>query len=325
MWYTLRRPGDTHYIAITSGAGGALLSLCCVSTDLLEKEPANKGFSYERYNSSSSRLSSVSTPGLLEERQDSISSSAASLATPAGSVFTLLSPQPYTTTSVTSPSLLSPALPPSSPLVPNGGGPYHSTPVPRPSTPTPNSPILSRNTSLSSSVLYHDAETHEGASIEAASRVNSLATPQSNGSRCSLNKIYTHNRSHSNPHAHLIAMEGDPHRSTASPGPPPPETFVYRSPSPPHRASSQSSVATQGNHGGSPGAIQRRPHIHMRRHHPPPTSLHTASGEQLAPESPVQRSSAYGSSQYDYPIRSNSVTYMYAERRTSSKSLSPYL
>lgn len=296
------------------------ISLSLYYTDHLEKETTNKGFSYERYNSSSSRLSSISTPGLLDERQDSISSSAASLV-PAGSVFTLLSPQPYSTTTVTSPSLLSPALPPSSPLVPNGGGPYHSTPVPRPSTPTPHSPILSRNTSLSSSVLYQDSETHEGGSVERGSQVNSLATPQNNGGRSSLNKIYTHNRSHSNPHAHLIAMEGEPLRTTASPGPPPPETFVYRSPSPPHRASSQSSVATQGNH-GSPAAIQRRPHLHMRRHHPLPTSLHTASGEQLAPESPVQRSSAYGSSQYDYPVRSNSVTYMYGERRTSSKLLS---
>lgn len=294
---------------------------CVPTTDQLEKEPTNKGFSYERYNSSSSRLSSVSTPGLLDERQDSISSSAASLV-PAGSVFTLLSPRPYSTTTVTSsPSLLSPALPPSSPLVPNGGGPYHSTPVPRPSTPTPHSPVLSRNTSLSSSVLYQDSETHEGGSAEGGSRLSSLVTPQSNGGRSSLNKIYTHSRSHSNPHAHLIALDGEPHRSTASPAPPPPETFVYRSPSPPHRASSQSSVATQGNH-GSPGAIQRRPHLHMRRHHPPPSSLHTASGEQLAPESPVQRSSAYSSSQYDYPVRSNSVTYMYNERRTSSKSLS---
>lgn len=232
-------------------------------------------------------------------------------------MFTLLSPRPYSTTTVTSsPSLLSPALP-SSPLVPNGGGPYHSTPVPRPTTPTPHSPILSRNTSLSSSVLYQDSEIYEGGSFEGGPRVNSLVAPQSNGSRSSLNKMYTHNRSHSNPHAHLIAVEAEARRSTTSPGPPPPETFVYRSPSPPHRASSQSSVTTQGNR-GSPGAIQRRPHLHMRRHHHPPTSLHTASGEQLAPESPVQRSSAYNSSHYDYPVRSNSVTY--AERRASSKS-----
>ncbi|CAI8023236.1 hypothetical protein GBAR_LOCUS13589 [Geodia barretti] len=271
----------------------------------LEKEATEKGLSYERYYSSSSRLSSVSTPGSLDERQDSFSSipsSAASLA-PAGSVFTLLSPRPYSTTTVTStPSLLSPALLPPSPCpphFPNGGALHHSTP--RPLTPTSQSPTLSRNTSLSSSLIFQDMEQQDNS--------DSAPRPTRSSAHSYLAQRHSHIRSHSNPHAHLIMEGAEPRRS--SPGPPPDDV---RSPSPPHRANSQSSVAMLG----SPGSTQRRPNHHMRRPRPlAPGSTHMVGGEQLAPESPVLRSSAYSSSHYDYPVRSNSLTY--SERRASSK------
>ena len=305
----------------------ALIIVCVLShcvptsahTDQLEREAADKGnFSYDRYNSVSSRLSSVSTPGSLDDRHDSISSipsSAASLA-PAGSVFTLLSPRPYSTTTVTSStSLLSPSVLPTSPCpphLPNGGLPaYHSTP--RPLTPTSlHSPTLSRNTNLC--VLSPESsEVNDGGSSEMRGT--------GKGARY-LHKgdLYSHHRSHSNPHAHLIALEASNQRKSSPPGPPPggaPQE-EFRSPSPPHRAGSHSSVVPPQT--SSPGSVQRRTHYGMRRPHPPhpgPTSL-TASGEQLAPESPVQRSSAYSSSHYEYPVRSNSLTY--TERRASSES-----
>jgi hypothetical protein len=272
------------------------LTLLTSCYNQLEKEATEKGLSYERYYSSSSRLSSVSTPGSLDERQDSFSSIP-------GSVFTLLSPRPYSTTTVTStPSLLSPALLPPSPCpphLPNGGAPYHSTP--RPLTPTSQSPTLSRNTSLSSSLIFQDMEQQDNS--------DSAPRPTRSSAHSYLAQRHSHMRSHSNPHAHLIMEGAEPHRS--SPGPPPDEV---RSPSPPHRASSQSSVAILG----SPGSSQRRPNHHMRRPRPlAPGSTHMVGGEQLAPESPVLRSSAYSSSHYDYPVRSNSLTY--SERRTSSK------
>ena len=276
-----------------------------LTTDQLEKEAADKSFSYERYNSTSSRLSSVSTPGSLDERHDSLSSiasSAASLA-PTGSVFILSPHTTYSTTTITSsPSLLSPSLLPTSPCphIPNGGAPYHSTP--RPLSPAPHSPTLSRNTSLSSSLLYHEPDPHDEGCVEG----NSRATSGTNSGHVHLPKRYSHMRSHSNPNAHLIAVEVDHRRG--SPGPlaaDQPEVSICRSPSPPHRTSSQSSVTIQG----SPGAVQRRTHHTKRR-----SQLHSGP---LTPESPVQRSSAYSSSHYDYPIRSNSLTY--AERRASSE------
>ena len=122
-----------------------------------------------------------------------------------------------------------------------------------------------------------------------------------------LQQRHSHTRSHSNPHAHLIIGEAELNRGN-------PAHEDLRSPSPPLRTGSQSSVATRG----SPGPAQRRQNHHLVRPHPlAPSSTHFPSGEQLAPESPVLRSSAYSSTHYDYPVRSNSLTY--TERRASSE------
>lgn len=285
----------------------------CVPTSFSEKwERGEKPTAspFDRLNSTSSRLSSISTLGSFD--QDRTDSCSSYLNSPFSSIPTTSYPLVHTSstpnTSLLTPSqshsLLSPIGTYAPPMNGASTNSYNSSGYPY------QTPTLNRSYSSSSSVLLGEGES--STSHKSQNTNSSDVKPSRKLSRG------THRRTHSNPLANIII---NPDLQQQGGGVP--SRYGRRSPTPPTRSGSQPSIVPHSTLGSPSAVTKNKSHPQMRRiMQLAPTFSQSISNDQLmpslspvAPESPVFRpiQSVYG----EPPVRSNSMA-SYEPRRAKS-------